>query len=85
LTLLRAPPVALSRSGVFAVAGDSSSAPQIHLRVYRLGMHRPMGMTSDLKPIIGIEASLVDDGAVLWKRRELTANLSEQTRQLLLR
>ena len=71
---------ALAATGMFQLGGSDECQATFHLEVYRLGMHRDVGFDFDLKPILGIQASLLDPtGKVLWQRKELTHNLNDHT------
>lgn len=70
----------LEESNLFnSIAPENSTAEfELSIRIY--GFAQPQGLSSQLKPMLGVVGSLVrSDGSVLWKEYEYISNLSGKT------
>ncbi len=67
-------------SNLFKIVSDGNDAEfRLSIRIY--GFAQPHGLSSQLKPMLGVEGSLVElhDDRVVWKKYEYVTNLNDKT------
>ncbi len=71
----------LKNSNLFSmIQPDGGNYPEIKLSIRVYGFGQPHGLSSQLKPILGVAGELVHpDGSVLWKKYDYVTNLNDNT------
>ncbi len=70
----------LTDAGIFPSIVPEEADAQVKLEVSIFGFAQPHGFSGQLKPLLGVQGTLVRaDGSVLWQRYEYVTNLSDKT------
>jgi hypothetical protein len=67
-------------SGMFPSILQEGADVQVKLEVRIFGFGQPHGFSAQLKPMLGVEGTMVrSDGSVIWQRYDYVTNLSDKT------
>ena len=59
---------------------DRGNCPELKLTIKVYGFGQPQGLSSQLKPLLGVAGELASpDGSVLWKKYDYVSNLNRKT------